>query len=76
MTFTTIKVSSGLRDRINRDAAARGVSAAGLIEGLLDGLERRQRMEAFGRAVRGADDAYWDEIRGWDVSVIGEPADA
>lgn len=66
---TTIKVPVQLRDRINRHAQARGVTAAGLIEGLLDGYERRQRMESFGRAFRGADSEYWDEFRAWDVTL-------
>lgn len=66
---TTIKVSSELRDRINRDAQERGVTAAGLIERLLDAHERCQRMEAFGRAFRGADATYWDEFRSWDVTL-------
>lgn len=69
MVFTTIKVPVELRDRINQDARERGVSAAGLIEGLLDGYERRQRMEAFGRAFRGADETYWDDFRAWDVTL-------
>ncbi len=64
----TIKVSEELRDRINHDAHERGLTAAGLIEGLLDGYERRRRMEAFGQAFRGADDAYWDEYRSWDIT--------
>ncbi|MBB2957097.1 toxin-antitoxin system protein [Pseudoclavibacter helvolus] len=66
---TTIKVSEQLRDRINRDAKERGMTAAGLIEGLLDGYERRRRMEAFGRVVRGASDDYWDQLRNWDVEL-------
>ena len=66
---TTIKVSAELRDRINRDAQSRGVSAATFIEGLLDGYERRRRMESFGRAVRGASQEYWDEFRLWDVAL-------
>ncbi|HNV10987.1 MAG TPA: hypothetical protein PKN27_06620 [Propionibacteriaceae bacterium] len=66
---TTIKVPEELRDRINRDAQERGVTAAGLIEGLLDGYERRRRMEAFGRSFRGVDVVYWDEFREWDVVV-------
>lgn len=69
---TTIKVSTELRDRINRDAQARGVTAAGLIEGLLDGYERRRRMEAFGRAFRDADPGYWDEFSAWDVALPGD----
>ncbi|TQO19235.1 hypothetical protein FB472_0775 [Rhodoglobus vestalii] len=66
---TTIKVPVELRDRINRDAQERGVTAAGLIEGLLDGHERRRRMESFGRAFRGAEQEYWDEFQTWDVLV-------
>jgi hypothetical protein len=69
MTTTTIKVPVELRDRINQDARERGVTAAGLIEGLLDAYERRQRMEAFGRAFTGADVSYWDEFRTWDVAL-------
>lgn len=69
MGTTTIKVPVELRDRINRDARERGVTAAGLIEGLLDGYERRQRIEAFGRAFRNADQSYWDEFRDWDVAL-------
>jgi len=64
---TTIKVSIELRDRINPHARKRGVTAAGLIEGLLDGHESRTRMESFGRAIRGANRKYWDEFRQWDA---------
>lgn len=69
MVMTTIKVPVELRDRINQDARARGVTAAGFIERLLDGYERRERMEAFGRAFKGADAGYWDEFRLWDVTL-------
>ena len=66
---TTIKVSVELRDRINRNALESGVTAAGLIEKLLDDHDRRRRMEAFGRAFRGADQEYRDEFRAWDVAL-------
>ncbi|WP_300345443.1 hypothetical protein [Nesterenkonia sp.] len=66
---TTIKVSPQLRERINRDAQEQGVTAAGLIEMLLDERERQQRMRAFGRAVSGADQDYWDEMRHWDTAL-------
>ena len=69
MSATTIKVSTELRDRINRDAQERGLSASGLIESLLDAYERRRRMESFGRAFSGADAAYWDEFRSWDLTL-------
>lgn len=68
MATTTIKVPAELRDRINRDARERGLTAAGLIEGLLDGYERSRRMEAFGRAFRDADETYWEDFRAWDVA--------
>lgn len=66
---TTIKVPVELRDRINRVAQERGITAAGFIAGLVDGYERRRRMESFGRAFRGADQDYWDEFRAWDVAL-------
>ncbi len=67
--MTTIKVTTELRDRINDDARATGVSAAGLIERLLDAYERRRRMDAFGRAVSAADGGYWDEFHEWDIAL-------
>lgn len=73
MDSSTIKVPVELRDRINRDAREHGLTAAGLIEALLDSYERRRRMEAFGRAFRNADAAYWDEFRSWDVAVEDGP---
>ena len=66
---TTIKVSTELRDRINRDAHEHGLSAAGLIERLLDEHERRLRMEAFGRSFRAADEGYRDVLRSWEVTL-------
>lgn len=73
---TTITVPVALRDRINEGARSRGVTAAGLIEGLLDGHERRSRMEAFGRAMGDAGEDYWDEFRSWDVTLADDaPAD-
>jgi hypothetical protein len=66
---TTIKVPVELRDRVNRNAQEQGVTAAGLIEKLLDGYERRRRMQAFGRAFRAADQDYRDEFREWDVTL-------
>ena len=63
-----IRVSDELRDRINREAQERRLTAAGLIQNLLDGDERRRRMESFGRAFRDADDAYRCELRLWEVT--------
>lgn len=72
---TTIKVSAELRDRINRDAKERGLTAAGLIEALLDDEERQRRMAAFGATFRRADQAYRDESAAWDV-VVDDDVDA
>ncbi len=69
MSTTTVKVSTELRDRINSEARARGTTAASFIEIILDDYLRRQRMEAFGAAIRGADEAYWDEFHQWDVTL-------
>ena len=68
MLTTAIRIPVELRDRIDRSARERGLSAAGLIGALLDADERRQRMEAFGRAFKQADEAYWDEFRSWHVT--------
>lgn len=76
MSMTTIKVSTQLRDRINRDAQERGLPAARLIENLLDAYERRRRMEAFGRAFRGVDAEYWDEFESWDLALDAVPDEA
>ncbi|MGO1594919.1 MAG: CopG family transcriptional regulator [Ancrocorticia sp.] len=69
MSATTVKVSAELRDRINHEARARGTTAASLIEVMLDDYVQRQRMEAFGAVIRGADEAYWDEFHEWDVTL-------
>ncbi len=66
-SLTTIKVSQDLRQRISRDAAQRGVTAAVLISELLDTYERDQRLAAVGKAYLGAVDVgYVDEIAAWD----------
>ncbi len=67
MVATSIKVPVELRDRVNREAQARGLTAAGLISTLLDEYERHWRMEAFGQAFRRADMAYFDEAREWEI---------
>lgn len=68
---TTIKVTTELRDRINRDALGRGVSAARFLEEMLDDYERAQRLLAVGLAMRenppGED--YWDEFA--EIDAVG-----
>ena len=62
---TTIKVPSQLRDRVNRDAGERGLTAAQLIEQLIDAYERERRLDAFGQAFARADDTYRAESDEW-----------
>ena len=62
MTMSTIKVSVELRDRINAEAHKRDMTVAGFIETLLDSYVRQSRVEEFGKAIRSADDGYWDEF--------------
>lgn len=65
---TTIKVDEALRDRVNQAARARGVSAARLIDEMLQRHERWARLEAFAAAMATADDRYWDEFAEWDAA--------
>lgn len=65
-TVTTIKVSTALRDRLARDAAREGQSAAGLIAALLDEFDRRRRFDAVRQAYAGAEEAYLEEDEVWD----------
>lgn len=69
MTMTTIKVPAELRDRINAEAHQHSVTAASLIETLLDSYVRQARLEQFGKAMSSADDEYWDEFNEWDVGL-------
>ena len=48
--MTTIKVDSGVRDRLNTEARKRGVTAGSFVEELLDAWARDQRFAA----IRGA----------------------
>lgn len=70
-SLTTIKVSQDLRQRISRDAAERGVTAAALISELLDTYERELRLAAVGQAyARTADTAYVEETAAWDQTSL------
>ncbi len=74
MATTTIKVPAELRDRINRDARASGLTAAGLIEKLLDEHERAQMLDAFGRSFATADADYHAETAAWSELETDLPA--
>ena len=65
-SVTTIKVPVELRDRLARDAASEGRTAAGLIATLLDDFERRRRFAAVRAAYASADAAYRHEVDDWD----------
>lgn len=72
---TTIKVSPELRDRVNRDATERGLTAAQLIEHLVDTYEREQRLDAFGRAFATADRTYRADRDEWAGAETAWPDD-
>jgi hypothetical protein len=67
--MTTIKTPKPLRERLARDAAAEGVTAATLISRLLDEHERRARFQAVAAAHAQLDDSYDAETREWDAVV-------
>ena len=65
---TTIRVSKELRDRLNIESQKGFVTPAVVIERLLDDLDRRRRMAAFGNAVRTADEEYRQECEAWNTA--------
>jgi hypothetical protein len=65
---TTIKVPRSLRERIARDASARGVTAAALIAELVDRYERERRLAAVGRAYESVDPDYAEETAAWHAT--------
>jgi macrodomain Ter protein organizer (MatP/YcbG family) len=70
VTATTIKVPSDLRDRLNREARADGVTVASVIERLLDERERAElyrRMREERAALTADERAELEaEYRVWD----------
>lgn len=64
---TTIEVSTALRDRIAREARAQSVSAAELIDRLLDEHERRSRFQAVRAAYATVDPGYLAETEEWNA---------
>jgi hypothetical protein len=64
---TTIKVPKTLRERISREAAQQGLTAAGLISELLDEHERQARFRAVRRAYENPDSDYLEETEVWDT---------
>lgn len=66
---TTIKVPRSLRERISRDAAREGVTAAALLAGLLDSHERAARFRAVREAYGQPDRGYRQESQDWDAVI-------
>ncbi|MGI8697136.1 MAG: toxin-antitoxin system protein [Mycobacteriales bacterium] len=65
-SMTTIKVPKSLRERLSRDAAHEGLTAASFIEKLVDEHDREDRFDAVRRAYATTDAAYADETAEWD----------
>lgn len=73
--MTTIKVPKHLRERVSRDAAREGLTAAGLLSRLIDEHERQQRFAAVRRAYETEDGNYVEETVAWD-SLSGDGLEA
>lgn len=63
---TTVKVPRSLRERITKDAAEVGQTAAGFLTIVVDRWEREQRLAAVRRAYEAVDDEYRDDSEAWD----------
>ena len=67
---TTIKVPRALRDRVSKAASQRGVSAASLVDELLNRYEREQRLTAVGNAYKTVEaETCVGEMEAWDESL-------
>jgi hypothetical protein len=67
--MTTIKIPKPLRERISRDAARSGMTAASYLARLVGEQERRDRFAAVRAAYAGEDDAsYAAETAVWDAT--------
>jgi hypothetical protein len=64
--MTTIKVPKQLRERLSREAAREGVTAANFVARLVDDHERQSRFEEVRRAYESDDDSYAAETAEWD----------
>jgi hypothetical protein len=67
--ITTVKVPRSLRERIARDAAASGQTAAAFLSEAVGRWEREQRLNAVWRAyARTPDIAYGSETAVWEAT--------
>jgi len=73
-THTTIKVTTQVRDELNKLAAAEGRTAGSMLEKLLEEHLWRLEVEAAKKAMREAPQEVWDEymreFRAWDATLM------
>jgi hypothetical protein len=69
--ITTIKVPKELRERISREAAREGLTAAGFISALLADYQQQARFQAVRDAYATSDPTYTTETGEWD-SLAGD----
>ena len=73
-THTTIKVTTQVRDELNKLAAAEGRTAGNMLEKLLEEHLWRLEVEAAKKAMREAPQEVWDEymreFRAWDATLM------
>jgi hypothetical protein len=74
--MSTVKVPRSLRERISREAANEGLTAAGLLTRLLDDHARRGRFASVQQAYRNVDQVYLQETESWNLAVTSEGWDS
>lgn len=72
---TTVKVSPGVRDRLNEIAAAQGLSAGSIIEKLLEAYLWSQQVELAKKQMREAPLEVWEGYLTEFASLDGSIAD-
>lgn len=65
---TTVKVPRSLRERIARDAASTGQTAAAFLTDAVERWEREQRFESVRKAYSRSDAEYLAESMEWDTT--------
>lgn len=73
MATTTIKLDSGLRDRLNEEARRDGVTVARVLEAMLEERDRDRRFDALRTAIAGTSPegraSYERETAEWESTV-------
>ena len=78
MTATTIKIDPALRDQLNAEARARGVTVGSVVEQLWQAWQREQRFAAIRAAMASATEAdrerWHAEDEAWRAIDVDDPS--